>query len=453
MAAYVCDRWADADRENGNEHGTDERDATDRIALFAETEAGERGTYTFGELRAAANGLADYLVSQGVSRGDRVGVNVPQKPETVISHLAAWKLGAVSVPLSTLFGPDALSYRLADSEAVACVVDDSNVDTLRGVRGTLPALDAVVTVDAAARRGKTSFEAAIGAGNGEGDNGGDSDTDGGSNDGDGDGGDTPERAVETVTTDAAEDAILIYTSGTTGDPKGVRYAHRVLLSHLPLFLTTFCDMAIEESDVYWTPAEWAWIASLFDVVFPGLFYGKPVFAYSGSEFDAETTFGLIERYELTNVFAPPTALRMMAQADASTYDLDSVRVLPSGGESLGASIVEWAEGVFGGAAVHEGYGQTEANMLVGDCTSLADFREGNDRPARPGPRDRGRRSRDRRTTRTRYRRRDRGPLRGRSGLFRGVLERPRGDRREGSERLAVYRGPGRDGRGWLRDLS
>ena len=63
MAAYVCDRWADADRENGNEHGTDERDATDRIALFAETEAGERGTYTFGELRAAANGLADYLVS------------------------------------------------------------------------------------------------------------------------------------------------------------------------------------------------------------------------------------------------------------------------------------------------------------------------------------------------------------------------------------------------------
>ena len=157
--------------------------------------------------------MADYLVSQGVSRDDRVGVNVPQKPETVISHLAAWKLGAVSVPLSTLFGPDALSYRLADSEAVACVVDDSNVDTLRGVRGTLPALDAVVTVDAAARRGKTSFEAAIGAGNGEGDNGGDSDTDGGSNDGDGDGGDTPERAVETVTTDAAEDAILIYTSG------------------------------------------------------------------------------------------------------------------------------------------------------------------------------------------------------------------------------------------------
>ena len=196
-------------------------------------------------------------------------------------------------------------------------------------------------------------------------------------------------------------------------------------------------MAIEESDVYWTPAEWAWIASLFDVVFPGLFYGKPVFAYSGSEFDAETTFGLIERYELTNVFAPPTALRMMAQADASTYDLDSVRVLPSGGESLGASVVEWAEGVFGGAAVHEGYGQTEANMLVGDCTSLADFREGNDRPARPGPRDRGRRSRDRRTPRTRYRRRDRGPLRGRSGLFRGVLKRPRGDRREGPERLAV----------------
>ena len=135
-------------------------------------------------------------------------------------------------------------------------------------------------------------------------------------------------------------------------------------------------MDIEASDVYWTPAEWAWIASLFDVVLPGLFYGKPVLAYSGGAFDAEAAFSLIERYELTNVFAPPTALRMLMQADPSPYDLESVRVLPSGRESLGDSVVAWAKQVFDGAAVQEGYGQTEANMLVGDCTALADFHEG-----------------------------------------------------------------------------
>ena len=364
MATYLCDRWAD-DHEGSGTHGeqddgerNDDEYSTDgRLALFYEDEAEKSGTYTFGELRAAANGLADYLAAQGVSRGDRVGVNVPQKPATVISHLAAWKLGAVSVPLSTLFGPDALSYRLHDSGTLACVVDESNADTLREVSKGLPMLDTVVTVDVSPREGEEiSFENAIEAG--------------------ADGSDEVERETETVATDADDDAIIIYTSGTTGDPKGVRHAHRVLLGHLPLFLTTFCDMEIEERDVYWTPAEWAWIASLFDVVLPGLFYGKPILAYAGGAFDPDKAFSLIERYSLTNVFTPPTALRMMMQADSSTYDLGSVRVLPSGGESLGHSIVDWATETFDSAAVHEGYGQTEANMLVGDCTSLADFREG-----------------------------------------------------------------------------
>ena len=221
MATYLCDRWA-----NTGDGGESTDDG--RIALFAESEAGERETYTFEELRRAANGLADFLAARGVSRGDRVGVNVPQKPETVIAHLAAWKLGAVSVPLSTLFGPDALSYRLDGSGAIACVVDASNVDTLREVRGGLEPLETVVTVDAAPEDGETGFAEAIDTGKGQ----------------------SGERAVETVATDAEEDAIIIYTSGTTGDPKGVRHAHRVLLGHLPLFLTTFCNMDIEAEDVY-----------------------------------------------------------------------------------------------------------------------------------------------------------------------------------------------------------
>ena len=138
MATYLCDRWA------GSESGTDDGGGDGR----------------------AANGLADFLAARGVSRGDRVGVNVPRKPETVIAHLAAWKLGAVSVPLSTLFGPDALAYRLDDSGALACVVDASNVDTLREVRGDLDALGTVVTVDAAPNEGEINFEDVTGTGRG-----------------------------------------------------------------------------------------------------------------------------------------------------------------------------------------------------------------------------------------------------------------------------------------------
>ncbi|NKE37987.1 AMP-binding protein [Natronococcus sp. JC468] len=346
MAAYVCDRWADTD--------------DDRTAIYAENADGRECRFSYAELRDRTNQLANHLAARGVSRGDRVGVNTPQKPETVITHIAAWKLGAVSIPLSTLFGVDALSYRLDDANAVACVVDESNVDTLRDLRDDIDSLETVLTVDVDnPEPQETDFRDAI---------------EGASSDRD------------VVETDAEDDAIIIYTSGTTGKPKGVVHAHRMLLGHLPLFLTTFCNLELEDDDVFWTPSEWEWVASLFDVVFTMLYYGKPLLAYAGGQFDPGEAFDLIAKYGVTNLFAPPTALRMMMSVEDTQerWDVDAVRVVSSGGESLGQSIVDWGEETFGGTTVHEGYGQTEANLTIGDCTALATFREGKMGLAAPG---------------------------------------------------------------------
>ncbi|MBZ6496802.1 acyl-CoA synthetase [Natrinema longum] len=345
MATSICDRWAD---DKG------------RVALFAEDESGNQETYTFWQLRNVTNRLANYLRDQGVERGDRVGVNAPQRPETVFAHIAAWKLGAMSVPLSTLFGPDALQYRLDDCDAVAAVVDESNVDAFREARESVPSLETTLTVgdvDPRPDEGEADCWDAI---------------------------EDYDRTFDVVDTHREDDAVLIYTSGTTGDPKGVRHAQRLLLGHLPLFITTFGNMRLEEGDVFWTPAEWAWIASTFDVVFPALYYGKPVVAYNGGQFDPADAFRIIERYGVSNFFAPPTALRMMMQVeDTDRYDVGTLRTIASGGEALGQSIVEWADDTFGGTTVHEGYGQTEANLLVGGCTALTEFREGY--MGRPGP--------------------------------------------------------------------
>ncbi|WP_254525670.1 acyl-CoA synthetase [Natrinema caseinilyticum] len=337
MATYVCDRWAE---DEG------------RVALFADDGDGGSETYTFRRVRNTANALANAMRDRGVERGDRIAINMRQRPETVIAHVACWKLGAVSVPLSTLFGTDAVSYRLNDADAVACFVDGTNVETVRDVATDSPSLETVVTVgDVDPEDDEFAFQELI---------------------------DTHSREFETVRTDAEDDAIIIYTSGTTGDPKGVRHAHRVLLGNLPLVITGFCNMELRDSDIFWTPSEWAWVATLFDVVFPAMFYGRPVVAYSADEqFDPETAMEIIERYDVTVFFGPATALRMMEQMDdPDRWDVSSIRCLPSGGESLGQSIVEWARDVFDGAAVHEAYGQTEANMLVGDCTALAESREG-----------------------------------------------------------------------------
>ena len=334
IAEYTCDRWAD---DKG------------RVAVF-ESQYGQEDTYTFWQLRNATNRLANYLRSNGVERGDRVGINAPQRVETLISHLACWKLGAVSVPLSTLFGPEALSYRLSDADAVAAVVDESNVEDFREVRDETVSADSTLVVgDAEPEAGEANFWSAI---------------------------ESEPRTFDVVETDAEDDAIVIYTSGTTGEPKGVRHAHRMLLGHLPLFVTTFCNMSIEDGDVFWTPAEWAWVAALFDVVFSSLYYGRPVVAHNAGKFDPGEAFEIIERYGVSNFFAPPTGLRMMIDTNASAYDVGTMRCITSGGESLDESTVEWAEAAFDGAAVHEGYGQTEANLLVGDCTALVPFREG-----------------------------------------------------------------------------
>jgi len=344
MAAYLCDRWAD---EEG------------RRALLVDDGAGGRHTYTYADLRESVDAMANYLHERGVERGDRVGINVRQRPETVVAHLATWKLGAVSVPLSTLFGTDALRYRLGDADAVACFVGDSNVGTFRSIAGDVDSLSTVVTVgNVDVKEDETAYADAV------------------------------ERVTgpfETVATEPEDDAIIIYTSGTTGDPKGVRHAHRVLLGNLPLVLTSFCNVELHEDDVFWTPSEWAWVATLFDVVFPSLYYGRPLVTYTADEpFDPETAFDVIEHYDVSVYFAAPTALRMMQQVeDTQGWNVSSVRCVPSGGESLGEPLVQWAQDTFDGAAVHEAYGQTEANMIVGDCTALFESREG--KIGRQGP--------------------------------------------------------------------
>jgi len=344
IADYVCDRWAE---DKG------------RVALFSENEAGDRRTYTFWEMQNATNALAHSLAEQGVRRGDRVGVNSPQRPETAFAHIAVWKLGGVSVPLSTKFGPDALRFRLADCDATACFVDEQNIDTFREIRRELPALQSVVTIgDVDPADDEVSLEAAV---------------------------EGQPRTFENATTDPEDDAVIIYTSGTTGNPKGVRHAHRFFLGHLPLFVTDFINMELRDEDVFWMPSEWAWIA-VFDIVFPALFYGKPALAYNARRFDPEEAFRLVDEFGLTVAFVPPTALRMMKEVGdpGDRYSLRSLRVIACGGEALDVDTYRWASEVFGDVAVHEGYGQTEANMLVANCTALFETKVGKMGRAGPG---------------------------------------------------------------------
>ena len=320
-----------------------------RVALFQAYPDGRRETYSYGELDRYSDRLASALATYGIGRGDRVGVVLPQVPANPLTHLACWKLGAVSMPLSVLFGPDALGYRLRDSDASTVVVDADRYGTVEDVQDDCPALEHVVEVDwreAGGHEEPDAFADLLA--------------------------DAP-ADVDSVETDPETPAVIMYTSGSTGPPKGAVHTHSVWLGHCPAFRMYF-ELDVSEA-VCWTPADWAWIGALGDLLFPAWHYGRPVVGYPMGGFDAETAFEIMEEFGVTATFLPPTAVRMMMRVDAGAYDL-ALEAVCSGGEPLTPEILEWAETELDDVAMNEIYGQTEANLLVTNCRSWFPARAG-----------------------------------------------------------------------------
>jgi acetyl-CoA synthetase len=317
----ICDKWAQAD--------------PDRVALILDE---EDRTVSFAELRALSNQMANLLVSRGVVAGDRVGVLLPQQLETTIAHIAALKLGAVTIPLFTLFGEEALGHRLMDAGAKAIITNHEGADKIESLRDSLPALDIILNVDGGLHEAMAA------------------------------------EADEFHPRDTASDdpAILIYTSGTTGKPKGALHAHRVLLGHLPGVEMSH-DLFPHVGDRMWTPADWAWIGGLLDVLMPALHHGIPVVVRRFRKFTGEAAFDLMKRRRVRNAFLPPTALKIM-RGVSNPPEL-TLRTVASGGESLGAELLEWGQATLG-VTINEFYGQTECNMVVSSAQSLCAHRSG-----------------------------------------------------------------------------
>jgi acetyl-CoA synthetase len=304
-------------------------------------------TYTFGDLRDLSNRLANVLASLGIKKGDRVGIVLPQRPETAIAHLAVYKLGGVALPLSALFGPDALKFRLGDAGAKAVIVDLSGLQKVEAIWGELQELRAILVVDVLSADDSRiiDWNAVEAASN----------------------------SYEPADTKADDPALLIYTSGTTGPPKGALHAQRVLIGHLPGFELSH-EFFPKDGDRFWTPADWAWIGGLMDALLPSWHHGVPVVASARQGFDPEWAFELLVEHRIVNAFLPPTALKLLRQAGLSRKGL-RLRTVMSGGEVLGEEILEWGQEILG-LTVNEIYGQTEANYIVGNCAPVWNVRPG-----------------------------------------------------------------------------
>jgi acetyl-CoA synthetase len=343
IAHVACRRWA-ADPA--------------RVALHWEDESGETRTRTFRQLQGEADRLSNVLAGLGVARGDRVALMLPQRTEMVAAYLACFQMGAIAVPLSFQFGPEALEYRLANSAAKVAIADPATLANLELVRQRPPQLAHVIGVAGARGAGTLDWDAALA------------------------------RAASSFTpvdTGPDDPAAIIYTSGTTGPPKGALLPHRALLGNLPGFEHSH-DGFPQAGDAFWTPADWAWTGGLWDALMPTLYHGQPILGFRG-RFDPERAFHLLSRYRVRNTFLVPTALKMMMKAvpaPRARHDL-ALRSLMSGGEAMGQAVYHWAREELG-VTPNEIFGQTEMNYIVGNSHQLWPVKPGSMGRPYPGHR-------------------------------------------------------------------
>jgi len=346
--------WRVPDRYNIGVDVAD-RQRADADALILVDADGRVERRRFGWVTRMANRLANVFAAAGAGPGDRIAILLGQRAETALAHVATYKLGAIAVPLFVLFGPDALAHRLADSGARLVVTDLENWPKIAALRAELPALRGAIVVDGHGIDGTRDFAASCAAARDD---------------------------FAAAATRAEDPAVLIYTSGTTGAPKGALHAHRVLLGHLP-GVELPQRFFPQPGDVFWTPADWAWIGGLFDVLLPAWHHGVPVVARRAARFDPLEAFDLMARHGVRNVFLPPTALKLMRQAGAAAARRATLRSIGSGGETLGAELLDWGRDAFG-ITINEFYGQTECNLVVANNADLMPVRPGSMGRAVPG---------------------------------------------------------------------
>ena len=341
MAEVCCGRWA---RSPQHQHA---------VAILEHQTGGQAPlTGTFAQLQTAANLLSIQLVALGVQKGDRVAIVMPQRFETAAAYIAVLQMGAVAMPLSMLFGPEALAFRVEDSGAAVALCDEVSTPILANLKKECLGLKTVLNVSKELKLPKSKLSS--------------------------------QKKFRAVQTKADEPAILIYTSGTTGNPKGALIPHRAMIGNLTGFVCSqnwfgFEPHASSEVNlsmsalptgsqaIFWSPADWAWTGGLMDALLPSLYFGRPIVAFKG-RFSPELAFEILHAHGITHSFLFPTALKAMMKAQAHPRQQYNIvlKGLMSAGEAVGDAVFAYCRDELG-VVVNEMFGQTEINYVVGNC--------------------------------------------------------------------------------------
>jgi acetyl-CoA synthetase len=329
-------RWQVPDRYNLAADVCDKHPA-DALAMVHEHHGGAVREVHWGELQALSNQAANLLAGLGVERGDRVAVVLPPTPETAAVFFGVWKLGAILLSMSVLYGDEGIAHRVDDSEPKVLITDAANAGRFERMDG--PRLVIL-------ERSLLAAES--------------------------------DRA-ETADTSSEDPAQLYYTSGTTGLAKGIVHAHRYLLAHNEFEL---CH-DLQPGERFHGMGEWAWAAGICPLLGPWRLGAVQLAYQRDGGFDPHRQLDFLSRHDASNVFATPTAIRsMMGIADARERYPQRFRVVCSAGEPLNPEAIRWFRDQYG-VTVLDYYGLTESYPLCGNFPWM-EVREGSMGKPLPG---------------------------------------------------------------------
>jgi acetyl-CoA synthetase len=326
--AVARHRWHVPQRYNIATDACD-RHPREKLALIHEDFEGNVRRVKWGELQDCSNRFANVLVANGVQRGDRVAMLLPPTPETAAAFFGTWKVGAILLSMSILYGDEGIRHRLTDSEAKVLVTNAANAD-----RVERSLVERVLVLD-------------------------DELLSGGSD------------AFDCVDTAADDPAQLYYSSGTTGLAKGILHAHRYILAHEEFI---YCH-DLRDGELFHGMGEWAWAAGICPLIGPWRLGAVQVVYQREGGFDPGRLLDFLSRHRVTNVFATPTAIRsMMSIGDAGTRYPQEFRIVCSAGEPLNPEAIRWFREQYG-LTVLDFYGLTESYPLCGNFPFM-DVRDG-----------------------------------------------------------------------------
>jgi acetyl-CoA synthetase len=306
----------------------------DKLAMIHEDYEGNVRKVSWGELQEWSNRFANVLRAHGVKRGDRVAMLLPATPETAAAFFGTWKVGAILLSMSVLYGDDGIRHRIDDSEPKVVVTDAANAGRVQA--------DQVLILDAELLA-------------------------------------TGEEAFDVVDTAADDPAQLYYSSGTTGLAKGILHAHRYVLAHEEF---VYCHQ-VQEGELFHGMGEWAWAAGIAPLLGPWRLGAVQMVYQRQGGFDPHKQLDVLSRHAVTNVFTTPTAMRsMMSISDAGTRYPQQFRRVCSAGEPLNPEAIRWFREQYG-LTVLDYYGLTESYPLVANYPFM-EVREGSMGKPMPG---------------------------------------------------------------------